>query len=78
MSKMSRAKLRGRKLLDDCYRATVCHGDFMVGDVSVDTCWGLVDPKTDDAWDECRGCRAYCNNVPEQRFWAEYIGAEEI
>lgn len=34
MRKMSRAKLRGRKLLDDCYRATVCHGDFMVGDVS--------------------------------------------
>jgi len=74
MRHIGRAKLRGRKLLDECYRATICHDDFAVGDVTVDTCWGLVDRMTEEPWDECRACRAYCSNVPESECWSDYIG----
>ena len=73
MNHIGRAKLRGAKLTGNCYRARICHGDFKVNGISVDTCWGLIDPMTDDTWPECAECKAYCNNVPSAEHWADYI-----
>ena len=65
MKRIGRRELRGKRLAEECAKAAICHADFQVGDTVVDTCWGLIDPMTDDAWPECRSCGAFYLNLPE-------------
>ena len=63
MKHIGRAKLRGKKLAGECYKAHICHEDFTIGDKCYDTCWGLIDPMTDDTWPECHTCKAFYLNA---------------
>lgn len=65
MKRISRARLRGKRLTSECYKAKICHDDFTIGDKTYDTCWGLIDPMTDDTWPECSVCNAFYLNAME-------------
>lgn len=65
---ISRAKLRGRKLDEDCKRACTSTNEYGLDDDRV-FCYGLIDCSTDDLTEKCRNCKALAYNVtpPEER-----------
>ena len=61
---ISRAKLRGKKLDEDCKRACTSTNEYGSDDDRV-FCYGLVDCSTDDLIEKCRNCKALaCNATP--------------
>lgn len=59
-----RVALRGKPLKPECYKARVMHNDFQTDKGFYDTCWGLIDPMTEDDWPECQTCKAHAPNMP--------------
>lgn len=65
---ISRAKLRGKKLDEDCKRAYTSTNEYGSDDDRV-FCYGLIDCSTDDLIEKCRNCKALAYNAtpPEER-----------
>lgn len=65
---ISRAKLRGKKLDEDCNKAYTSTNEYGSDDDRV-FCYGLVDCSTDDLIEKCRNCKALAYNAtpPEER-----------
>lgn len=65
---ISRAKLRGKKLDEDCKRTCTSSHEYGSDDDRV-FCYGLVDYSTDELLDKCKNCKAYVFNAtpPEER-----------
>ena len=59
---ISRAKLRGKKLDEDCKRAYTTTNEYGSDDDRV-FCYGLVDCSTDDLIEKCRNCKALAYNA---------------
>lgn len=59
---ISRAKLRGRKLDEDCKRACTSTNEYGPDDDRV-FCYGLVDYSTDELIEKCKNCKAYVFNA---------------
>ena len=59
---MNRAKLRGKKLDKDCYKATTTKHEHGEHDTRV-FCYGLTDASTEELIDECRHCKANVINI---------------
>lgn len=67
---ISRAKLRGKKLDEDCKRACTTTNEYGPDDDRV-FCYGLIDCSTDDLIEKCRNCKALAYNATplEERKW---------
>ena len=67
---ISRAKLRGKKLDEDCKRACTSTNEYGSDDDRV-FCYGLVDCSNDDLIEKCRNCKALAYNATplEERKW---------
>ena len=67
---ISRAKIRGKKLDEDCKRACTTTNEYGSDDDRV-FCYGLIDCSTDDLIEKCRNCKALADNStpPEERKW---------
>ena len=65
---ISRAKIRGKKLDEDCKRACTTTNEYGSDDDRV-FCYGLIDCSTDDLIEKCRNCKALVWNTapPEER-----------
>lgn len=57
MKKITRSKLRGTPLNDDCYKANTTTNEFGKNDNRV-FCYGLYKDKMDEIRDECIECMA--------------------
>ena len=58
MSKITRADLRGSRLIKDiCYKAQISHNECGAKD-NRQFCYGLIDKQTDELIDECYNCKA--------------------
>ena len=67
---INRAKIRGKKLDEDCKRAYTTTNEYGSDDDRV-FCYGLIDYSTDDLIEKCRNCKAltYNSTPPEERKW---------
>lgn len=65
---ISRAKLRGKKLDEDCKRAYTSTNEYGQDDDRV-FCYGLVDYSTDELIEKCKNCKALAYNAapPEEK-----------
>ena len=65
---ISRAKIRGKKLDEDCKRANISTNEYGPDDDRV-FCYGLVDCSTDELIEKCKNCKALAYNAtpPEER-----------
>ena len=63
---MSRVKMRGKKLDDDCKKANISKHESGPHD-SRCFCYGLIDCTTDDTLKKCVGCGAYALNAKPLR-----------
>lgn len=59
---VSRAKLRGKKLDEDCKRACTSTNEYGPDDDRV-FCYGLVDYSTDELIEKCKNCKALVWNA---------------
>lgn len=59
---ISRAKLRGKKLDEDCKGACTSTNEYGPDDDRV-FCYGLVDCSTDELIEKCRNCKALAYNA---------------
>lgn len=59
---ISRAKIRGEKLDEDCKRAYTTSHEYGPDDDRV-FCYGLIDCSTDDLIEKCRNCKALAYNA---------------
>lgn len=62
MKKISRAKLRGKKLDEDCKVACTSTNEYGPDDDRV-FCYGLVDCSTDEFFEKCKNCKAFVYNA---------------
>ncbi len=65
---ISRKKLRGKKLDEDCKRCYTSSHEYGSDDDRV-FCYGLVDYSTDELIEKCKNCKALVWNAapPEER-----------
>ena len=59
---ISRAKIRGKKLDEDCKRAYTSTNEYGPDDDRV-FCYGLIDYSTDEIIEKCRNCKALAYNA---------------
>lgn len=59
---ISRAKLRGKKLDEDCKRAYTSTNEYGPDDDRI-FCYGLVDYSTDELIEKCKNCKALAYNA---------------
>lgn len=65
---ISRAKLRGKKLDEDCKSCCTSSHEYGPDDDRV-FCYGLVDYSTDELIEKCKNCKALAYNAapPEEK-----------
>lgn len=65
---ISRAKIRGKKLDEDCKRTCTSSHEYGLDDDRV-FCYGIVDYSTDELIEKCKNCKALvCNaTLPEEK-----------
>ena len=65
---ISRAKLRGKKLDEDCKRACISTNEYGPDDDRV-FCYGLISYSTDELIEKCKNCKALVWNAasPEEK-----------
>ena len=65
---ISRAKLRGKELDNDCKTAHITSHEYGLDDDRV-FCYGLVDYSTDELIEKCKNCKALVYNAapPEEK-----------
>ena len=59
---ISRAKIRGEKLDEDCKRCCTSSHEYGPDDDRV-FCYGMVDYSTDEIIEKCKNCKAYVFNA---------------
>lgn len=59
---INRAKLRGKKLDEDCKRAHTSSHEYGLDDDRV-FCYGLVNYSNDDLIEKCKNCKALAYNA---------------
>lgn len=59
---INRAKLRGKKLDEDCKRAYTSSHEYGLDDDRI-FCYGLVDYSTDELIEKCKNCKALAYNA---------------
>ncbi len=59
---ISRAKMCGRKLDDDCKKAGILRHEFGLHDLRC-FCYGLIDDSTEDYLKKCINCGAFTDNA---------------
>lgn len=62
---ISRKKLRGRELDEDCKTAHTTTHEYGLDDGRV-FCCGLEDPATDEPFEKCKMCNAFIDNEDEE------------
>ena len=63
---ISRAKIRGEKLDEDCKKAYTTSNEYGLDDDRV-FCYGLVDYSTDELIEKCKNCKALAyNSTPQE------------
>lgn len=62
MKKISRAKLRGKPLDEDCKKANRTTHEYGLNDNRI-YCYGLEDPMYDEPLEKCKNCKAFVNNI---------------
>lgn len=62
MRKISRAKLRGAPLDENCKKAKISKNEYGPEDNRY-FCYGLIDCKNDEYLDKCRECKAFVDNA---------------
>ena len=65
---ISRAKLRGKKLDEDCKSCCTSSNEYGPDDDRV-FCYGLIDCSTDEIIEKCKNCKALVYNAapPEEK-----------
>ena len=61
---ISRAKLRGKELDNDCKTAHTTSHEYGLDDDRV-FCYGLEDYSTDEIIEKCKNCKAYVFNATQ-------------
>lgn len=73
---INRAKVRGKKLDEDCRKAQITRYEYGRYDPRV-YCRGLADPETEELLDKCRECKALVDNsIPwdiEKAHWLDIL-----
>lgn len=59
---ISRAKLRGKKLDEDCKSCCTSSHEYGLDDDRV-FCYGMVDYSTDELIEKCKMCNAFIDNI---------------
>ena len=59
---ISRAKIRGKKLDEDCKRTCTSSHEYGPDDDRV-FCYGLEDLSTDEPFEKCKMCNAFIDNI---------------
>lgn len=63
---ISRAKIRGKKLDEDCKRTCTSSHEYGLDDDRV-FCYGIVDYSTDELIEKCKNCKALvCKATPPE------------
>lgn len=70
MKKISRAKLRGKPLDEDCKSANRTTHEDGLEDNRI-FCYGLEDPMYDEPYEKCKNCKAFVNNATLLKEWKD-------